>query len=246
LISSLARLTGWRLAGLALLYGLLSYWSRIYFSPSGVGSVLFLPSGVGLAAVLLGGRRFAVSVWVGAFAANLLCGDALLLAFFFASGAALAAVVGAWVIRQSDYFDVQLLAFRNLVQVASGGALSALVSAAFGVLTFGLIADLNPGDAASVFGHWWMGDTLGIILMTPLGLMWHARLGTLERRPSRHFWIEFSLVFSLTMICLFAAPLMARSRAWSDVLEINGGEIFFFIIMLVIWSLKWTPESGQL
>ncbi len=247
MISALARLTGWRLAGLALLYGLLSYWSRIYFSPAGVGSVLFLPSGVGLAAVLLGGRRFAVSVWVGALGSDLLCGDALLLALFFASGAALAAVVGAGVIRQSDNFDVQSLAFRNLAQVALGGALSAVVSAAFGVLTLGLISDLNPANAASVFGHWWMGDTLGIILMTPLGLMWRARSSTLERLPPKRFWIETSLVFGLTLIILLAAPWMASSLAGPNTLEVSGGQIYFFIFVLVIWSsLRLGPRATSL
>jgi PAS domain S-box-containing protein len=242
-----ARSPRMRVAGLAFLYGLLSYWSRVYFTPSGVSSVLFLPSGVGLAAVLLGGRRFSASIWIGALVSDLLCGDALLLALFFASGAALAAVVGAWVIRQSDDFDMQLLAFRNLLQVGLGGALSAVVSAACGVLTLGLIADLNPGDAPSVFGHWWMGDTLGIILMTPLGLMWRARLNTMERRPPMRFWIESSLVFGLTLISLLAAPWMARSPAGSSALEISGGEIFIFIFVLVIWSsLRLGPRATSL
>jgi PAS domain S-box-containing protein len=236
-----------RLAGVALLYGLLSYWSRIYFSPSGVSSVLFLPSGVGLAAALLGGPRFGVSVWVGALGADLLYGDALLQALLFATGAALAAVVGAWAIRQSDGFDLQLLAFRNLIQVALGGVLSAVVSAAFGVLTLSLIAELSLGNAASVFGHWWMGDTLGIILMTPLGLMWRARLTTLDRRPSKRFWIEVSLIFGLTLMALLAAPLMASSQAWPGAVDGSGGQIFFLIFVLVIWSsLRLGPRVTSL
>ena len=144
-----------------------------------------------------------MSVWIGAFSANLWCGDALLLAFFFASGAALAAVVGAWVIHQSDDFDVQLLSFRNLSHVALGGAWSAVVSTAFGVLTLGLISDLNPANAASVFG--------------------------------------------LTLISLLAAPWMASSLAGPGALDVSGGEIYFFIFVLVIWSsLRLGPRATSL
>ena len=55
---------------MALVYAALAKGSLIYFSGDGAVSILWPPAGFALAAVLLGGERYALSVFLGAALAN--------------------------------------------------------------------------------------------------------------------------------------------------------------------------------
>ena len=58
-------INGLKMLGVALLYTLLAK-LVIYYSATGFVSIIYPSSGLGLAAVLIGGKRYALSVYFGA------------------------------------------------------------------------------------------------------------------------------------------------------------------------------------
>ena len=97
-----------RMAGVAAVYVLTATVGNHYFSMNGRASVFFLASGVALAALLIGGRRFFWAILLGALIKSLLAGVVWWAAAGSALGSALAALVGAWLIRRNGTFNPDL------------------------------------------------------------------------------------------------------------------------------------------
>jgi PAS domain S-box-containing protein len=189
---------GVRLLGVAVGYWLLSWLVFRYFSPTGQASIFFLASGWALAAVLLGGRRYVAAVFAGALLANLGDGQPLWSEIVRAGGAALAAGWGAWLIQRKK-FDNNLAQLHDFLRlVLLGGALACLASALVGsscLLLDGRIGSAQWMDSAL---NWWRGDTLGVLLLSPLILLWSPKLARPQVRPSPAYLAESALVFTLT------------------------------------------------
>ncbi len=163
-----------RLGAAALLYGLLAKISLIFFSGHGAVSIFWPPAGLALAIVLLLGPRGALSVFVGACAAN--GTDAsipLLTALGLAAANTGGALAGAWLIRKALRNSTAIRELADYFRLIAGGFGSAAVCATFGVLVLTLSGLLTVDDMPSSILHWWMGDTLGIVMLTPLLLVWN-------------------------------------------------------------------------
>jgi len=163
-----------KLLSVSLCYALLALIVNRHFNPAGGDSVFFLSSGVALAAMLIGGRRYFWAVFLGAFAASIIfSGDVIWVAAGKAFGSAFAALCGAWLVRRDGKFDAQLVSFRDVTQIfVLGGLAGTSVSAIIGttvLLLSGVVISSNY--IASLFA-WWMGDALGVLLITPLILVW--------------------------------------------------------------------------
>lgn len=64
-VHSMNAVTLLKLSGLAVLYALLYKFPLIYFATQGEASSVFLASGLALAALLIGGNRYAWSIFLG-------------------------------------------------------------------------------------------------------------------------------------------------------------------------------------
>lgn len=158
------------LTGLAGLYAVTGWFGLAFSSDAGQGAVMWLPSGIALAAVLLLGYR----VWPA-----ILLGSAVLALFVqytwgelvaTSVGSTLSALGGGWMLRHWRGFDLGLSRIRDLLALLLlGGALPAALKAS--VLLF------DPAWAhLGQWLFWWMGDTLGVLLVTPLVLAVRTRL----------------------------------------------------------------------
>lgn len=149
----------------------------LFVVPPETISVLWLPAGVALAAALLVGWRSYPAIWLGGLAANLimqwpyqpqLSWQALWSAMAIAMGpvmqAALARALLLLLLPQNFTLnrgrEIALLMFI-------GGPLSCAIGAAWGI---GLVVQLGflPPDAwLSSWGAWWIGDSIGAMLLAP-------------------------------------------------------------------------------
>lgn len=93
--------------GVALAYLLLARVVHSYFTTT-LASVLWPSSGLALAAVLLGGRRYAWGVFLGAFLTHVIADATLWTALMIAFGNTLEALAGAWLLNRNGKFDVHL------------------------------------------------------------------------------------------------------------------------------------------
>jgi diguanylate cyclase (GGDEF)-like protein/PAS domain S-box-containing protein len=163
----------WRkTACLALAYAVLSKVVLAFFAVDGVTSIVWPPSGLALGALLLGGAKYWPGVLLGAFAGNLLAGSSALVSLSIASGNTLEALAGLCLLPRIGSFERGLTRLGHYLCLCRVALLSALVSAGVGNASLWL-AGLLPLDAlAHNFLKWWQGDVLGIILVTPLILVW--------------------------------------------------------------------------
>jgi len=183
--------------------------------------------GVAVAALLLCGYR----VWIG------IAGAAFLVAFSSsvphiaaagqAAGATVAALTGVFLLHRIARFDPSLSRLRDALALIVFGALgSAMVSASVGVSVLYATHVQAYSGLGSAWLIYWLGDSTGVLLVTPLVLTF-PRL--LRRRPWARI-AEFSaLLLILTAICfiVFAKP---------SPIEVELDVFAFVALPFVMWA----------
>jgi signal transduction histidine kinase len=134
-------------------------------------TLIFAPAGIGLAALLYGGPVMLAATVPAHFAANLAEGSPAGFCAAAAAAGALSAWSGAQALRQLG-FDPSFATLRDLlaftaVGVVASPALAALVGAT-GLAASGLVV---PSEWPRAFAQWWIGDGMGVLLVTPLLLL---------------------------------------------------------------------------
>ncbi len=158
--------------GVAALYALLLYAGELFFEGGNIVRHFEPASGFALAVLLLGGKRYAWGVFFGAALIHAITCDSLWEAVIVASGDVLQAFFGAWLLTRSG-FDLRLQSLHGYLRLI---LLGGIISVAFGALAVSAILQFSglPIHEHYFYGlrNWWMSDTLGVILITPLILTW--------------------------------------------------------------------------
>ncbi len=184
-----------KMLGVALVYALLSWGVKVFLSAPTTTSIFFLASGLALAALLLGGNRYFWSVLLGAILGNLFTGTAVWVSLMQAVGAASSAVLGAWLLRRLPAFDDHLGSLADFLRLAVlGGLVSSSVSAVVGAASLtlnGLVSSSNFWGCAT---DWWMGDVLGVVVLTPCILLWRPSPEKPLKLPTAKYLAEAGVV----------------------------------------------------
>lgn len=184
------------LACIALAYAVLARIVLEFFSANQVVSVVWPSSGLALAALLIGGNRFWPSIFIGALAANLMQESSPAIAMFIAMGNTLEALVCVWLLTRARSFNIELTQPRDFLWLGIAGALGASIGALLGVATLFFGGVLTHQVMGQNLLDWWRGDLLGIILVTPMILVWrHLPHGWLTRERIPETIACFGLAF---------------------------------------------------
>jgi integral membrane sensor domain MASE1 len=164
-------------------------------------TLIWPPSGIALAAVLLLGYRVWPGLVLGAALAYWSPDTPLLFVVITAVGNPAAALLGAYVLRTAISFDTSLGRVRDVIGFfVFGVALSTMVSASIGsagLLAVGLAEWMDLGRAWRL---WWIGDAMGVLIITPVILTWTSRSSGVP--PRRWKMLEgTALVLSLVVAC---------------------------------------------
>jgi PAS domain S-box-containing protein len=132
-------------------------------------SAVWPPAGIALAAVLMLGPQAAGAVFAGAFLTNVTTSGNVAAAIAIAAGNTLEALAAAWLVSR---FAGGLAAFTRTTDilrfVALAGCVATTIAASVGTLTL-IVTGLAPRETAgSVWLTWWLGDAVGMLLVTPL------------------------------------------------------------------------------
>ena len=150
--------------------------------PPGNVTAVWMPSGIALAAVLLWGYRIWPGIWIGAFSVNvrtvfeptldLSFAACLAVASAIATGSTIQALVG-------DFLISRLARCRDFLDRAGGVFLFAaaavsmcLIGSTTGVTSLCLGGFVPWTAFGFTWRTWWLGDTAGVLVMTPLILAW--------------------------------------------------------------------------
>ena len=138
-------------------------------------SAVWPGTGIALAAMLLLGYRVWPAIFLGALLANLTTAGSAATSIGIAIGNTLEAVTGAYLLNRfaegRNVFDRARDILKFVFAVAT---LSSTVSATLGVTSLALGKFLEPQDIGAAWFTWWLGDTIGSILLTPLIVLWSA------------------------------------------------------------------------
>lgn len=196
-------------------------------------TLLWAPAGVALAALLGLGYRIWPAIAVGAFLVNAFTQVSVPAALGIAAGNTLASLAAAYLLRKVARFTDSLERVRDVVAFLGLAVLvGPTISASSGVLCLwlqsGAAVPSAGGPAWSVlWSHWWLGDAMGTLLVTPLLLVWGAQPAP-RWRPRQ--WAELAaLAGSLLLVNEFTFG----RRGGADALE----PLFALIpFPLLIWS----------
>ncbi|MEW6494124.1 MAG: MASE1 domain-containing protein [Cyanobacteriota bacterium] len=134
-------------------------------------SPLWPPAGIALAALLLQGQRLWPGVFLGAFFFGLSLGVSWTIACGAAVGSTVQAIVGASLLHQGQ-FRPSLKRLRDVLQLVVLGAwVSTLINATIGTLIGYLGGTVAPHNWQENWCTVWVGDGMGILVVTPLLLI---------------------------------------------------------------------------
>lgn len=172
------------IAALAALYALAGHAGLLLAIPPGYATAVWPASGIALAWLLLRGRSCWPGVLLGSVLVNITTSwdgsstaallRSLAIAGGIGGGAALQAAVGAWLVGRvelrRDIFRQEVGVVRMLLL---GGPAACLVNATIGVGTLWLAGLMPTASLPFNWWTWWVGDSIGVIVFTPLAMIWN-------------------------------------------------------------------------
>jgi signal transduction histidine kinase/CheY-like chemotaxis protein len=135
-------------------------------------SAVWPPTGLAIAALLIFGTDLWPAIAVGAFAVNITTSGDLPSSIGIGLGNALEAVIATRLAmrfssgRHSFERPHDVLRFTLIATIATA------VAATIGVASLGVAGLAPPADFGQIWLTWWLGDTGGALLLTPLLVLW--------------------------------------------------------------------------
>ena len=131
------------------------------------------PTGLALASVLLLGYRVTPAILLGAFLANAMTAGSVATSGAIAIGNTLECLVGAWLINRWSGGTTTFNTSGGVARFALVSTLAAApISALIGVSSLALAGSVEPERIAGVWMTWWLGDTAGALVITPVFTLW--------------------------------------------------------------------------
>lgn len=158
--------------GVAVLYALFAYIASLYFKSDIVASVFEPTSGLALAVLLIGGLRYAWAIFLGELLFSVMSGSPSWAMAATTLGNTLGPLLGAWLLMHDGRFDSRLRSLRDYLRLILLGSAGNAIADPIGNLSLLVSGNAAAENYFREVAHWWMGDTLGIILITPLFLVW--------------------------------------------------------------------------
>lgn len=175
-----------QILAIAVLYAGLGKLGLLMAIPPGYATMVWPSSGVALVAVLFFGFRVWPGVLLGSVLTNIWTGlDTTTLATAVNSlgvpcgigiGASLQAVAGAFMLQKFAGYPNALSSQRQVFTfLIIGGPIACLTSALIGTSVLLAVGAIPASNFLINFGTWWIGDSIGVFIVSPLAMVWFFR-----------------------------------------------------------------------
>ena len=186
--------------------------------PPGFATAIFPPAGIALAALLLYGNRLWPGVLLGSTCLNVWTsldagtpiGPAMFgIAGCIGFGATLQAVIGATLVRHFVAWPSALDNERDVLKFfALGGPVSCLINGSIGPATLWAAGLINTPELFYSAWTWWVGDSIGVMIATPLLFIWLAEPRAVWSTRRR------TVALPLLLTCIVVITLFVRASSW--------------------------------
>jgi PAS domain S-box-containing protein len=197
---------------LALGYAFLAQLGELLsVAPSSV-TAIFPAAGFALGMLCLRGRSLWPGVWLGAMLGSTWIfhhpagwSRTLLASALIATGATLQALAGQACMRRLDPRRRILARVGDVLRFALlTAALVCFINATIGSVSLGLCGIMPWRDLTSTWLTWWLGDTTGVVLVTPLLLVWSKPMPQEARQRLSPEGIGVALFFAVASFLAFS------------------------------------------
>ncbi|OIQ91109.1 cyclic di-GMP phosphodiesterase Gmr [mine drainage metagenome] len=158
--------------GVAALYMLSGMLIQHLITNHSVVSIIWPGSGIALAALLIGGQRYLWGILLGSFLLNIVSSYSLWISSGFILANTLEAYLGFRLLSRGTHAPFALSSLSSYLRLISFSAIANIVGALIGALNLQLAGVINSAGYLESALHWWMGDTLGVVLLVPFALVW--------------------------------------------------------------------------
>ncbi len=204
-----------RQVGQAALIGVLYYaagrLALLLAIPPGYAVAVWPAAGIALAGVLSFGYRVWPGILLGSFLLNFSTAldttsgasvaASVMLAVSIGVGASLEAVVGAFLARRFARFPNSLSDEWDVITfLVLGGPVSCVISATVGVTSLWTAHAIQSDQVAFSWATWWVGDTLGALVFTPLILVWTVTPRQYRRIRALAVSVPLAVMFALAVL----------------------------------------------
>jgi PAS domain S-box-containing protein len=172
-LSASSIVSGWQYQlGIALLYVLSGYVLNHNFISNNIVCTVWPGTGLALAALLIGGPRYIAGIILGSLTLNTVSNDSWWAIIGITSTHTVEALLGFRLLTRNGPFTLNPHTLRSYLRLILLGAAASIVAAVMGSLSILFAGYITPSDYFANVLRWWMGDTLGVVLVTPFILVW--------------------------------------------------------------------------
>lgn len=156
-------------------------------------TLIWLPTGIAVAAFAYLGIRVAPAIFIAAFFVNYSISPNILLSVAIGAGNTLAPLV-AYIFLKKTNFDHKIEHRRDILLLITAAFSSMLISSVVGSYSLIYFGILPPEGMIYGWITWWLGDSIGVLLGTPLLLTLFAPNGKKTRASKMESAIWFALL----------------------------------------------------
>jgi PAS domain S-box-containing protein len=175
------------------------------------------PTGIAIAALLIFGRQVWPGVFLGALTANLLTTIPVASCIGIATGNTLEALVAHWLLRRTPRWRRTFESVGDVMMfVVYAAVLAPLVSATIGSLSVCFGEPWQWSHFTPLWLTWWMGDSFGALIVSPLLLSWSspARIRSRDQPEIAALFVLLLIVVLIVFGGWFPGPVKTYPLAY--------------------------------
>lgn len=217
-----------------------------------IATLIWLPTGIAVGAIIRWGNTSLPAIYIAATLVNVTMGVSLPTSLAIACTNTLAPFLTAYLLKKSQFND-SLISQKDIGLMIGAAMLGMLVSATGGVIALYFDGFATVENVISVWFIWWVGDTIGVLLVLPLVL--NIRKHSMHVSAQQYYqllgWLAFfivceliisEMVMSLNKQFMLSIFLILPVLIWSSM---NFGIVGGSLVVIVLSSIAvWTTAQG--
>lgn len=177
--------------------------------PPGYASAIFPPAGIAIAASLVAGKKslpaifigsLILNTWIGYSSKHLLNSTVFEVALLIAIASVMQAWLGGWWLKRKVGYPTTLDSPKEVINFILSSPLICLVSASISVSGLFALDLIGEAEFFSSWASWWIGDSLGVIVMLPQALVAIGKPRSIWKKRLTTVALPMAITFTLLVI----------------------------------------------